>query len=322
METSIDIDQLVNEYRDQRARFEEVVTEVQFVLRGKLPSFAITGRTKEPDSLREKIERKQYESLRDVTDLAAVRVVCSYEDELDEVGAIVRNEFTIQHVTDKSNELGIDRMGYRGTSYNVVLGKQYSGARYNAIRDLVCEIQVRTILQDAWAQIEHGLVYKSKQAVPDRLRRDILNVASLLEIAQRVFDNVRDARRAYEREIQGKSKHPSDFLSQALDWDTLAAYTRWKYPKLDISERIQTILLSDIDKAKYPTLRELDAAIDAAKPAIDRFAVDNPDLFQAGTDFITKSLGFVDLMFRRRHQFGTRSRKAFDVLGKRVKSSE
>lgn len=321
MEEEIDsIGELVSAYEAQLNLYMQLVEEVKYVLNNKLSGFSITGRSKDPHSLREKINRKRYKSLAQATDLAGVRVVYSYAGEFKEIDAIISAEFNVIDRVDKSDSLGIDKMGYRGVNYIVNLGHQYSGARYDGIRDLRCEIQVRTILEDAWARIEHGLVYKNKDAIPTRLQRDIRNVASLLEIAQRVFDTVREGREAYQQEIQEMESQPSDFLAQPVDLETIQAYTKWKYPDLPIKELIQSLLLRDIDLRKYPTLGHVNAAIEKARPAVEAYQRENPAWFQTGTDFITKSLGFVDEDFRKKHPFGRKTTDAFDNYGKSLRA--
>ena len=75
------------------------------------------------------------------------------------------------------------------------------------------------------------------------------------------------------------------------------------------------LFLRDIDHRKYSTIEELDKVIERARPAVERYASENPDWFQFGTDYITKSLGFVDPSFRRRHGFAARTREAFEAYG-------
>lgn len=105
---------------------------------------------------------------------------------------------------------------------------------------------------------------------------------------------------------------PGDLLTRPVTFDSLAWYTLWKFPNRPISEKIQALLLQDIDHRKYSTIEALDKVIERARPAVERYASENPEWFKSGTDYITKSLGFVDLGFRRRHGFADRTRQAFE----------
>jgi putative GTP pyrophosphokinase len=55
------------------------------------------------------------------------------------------------------------------------------------------EIQVRTILQHAWAEIEHDIQYKSSTAIPEEIRRRFMALAGMLEIADREFQAIQGA---------------------------------------------------------------------------------------------------------------------------------
>jgi hypothetical protein len=186
--------------------------------------------------------------------------------------------------------------------------------RYEAIKALLCEIQVRTILQDAWATIEHQLVYKNETELPAPLRRDINNVAALLEIAQSVFDRAREKQKNYISEVQGKKGDNLSFLNQPIDLETLLAYADWRFPGKPPSETLTRLVLRDLDNQHFKKLSDIDAAVDRAKPAVDAYSKENPAWFANGTDFITKSLGFVDQHFRTKHPFALRTREAFTRL--------
>ncbi len=95
-----------------------------------------------------------------------------------------------------------------------LLGFKRGLPNWSLITALAGEIQVRTILQDALAIIDHQLVYMNEGSTPERLRRDLNNVASLLEIAQGIFDTVREKRIAYVNEIQQKKEDPQPSLDR------------------------------------------------------------------------------------------------------------
>lgn len=321
-------DSVVAEYAVRRPLYERLVGEICYALTERLKAkeaafVSVTGRAKEVNSLREKIGRKHYaHPLRDITDLGGVRVVCNYDSDIDDVVAVIKSEFKIHEETDKAHDLGVATMGYKGRHFIVSLGKRYSGVRYDNIAALKCEIQARTILQDAWALISHNLVYKSEATIPRQLHRDLNNVASLLEIAQGVFDTVKDKRETYQREIAQREPNKVAFLSQAVDFETLHAYTKWKFPELPVSAQWNDRLGRDLDLKAYPTLAQVDAAVESAKAAVAAYRAENPEWFTTGTDFITKSLGFVDSAFRSKHAFGPRTLDAFQKHGKLVTPRE
>jgi putative GTP pyrophosphokinase len=319
------IEPFLSKYQQMRPSYERLTEEVRHALEAKISKTDVTpvtiiGRAKSIESFTSKIGRKQYGSpLEQTTDLAGVRVVCAYQPELESVGKVIESVFDVLERIDKSHDLGVDRMGYNAKAFVIRLGDKYSGVRYEGITDLKCEIQVRTILQDAWAIINHHLVYKNEANTPDRLRRDVNNVASLLEIAQGIFDNVRDKREAYIEEIQNKKKDHSIFLQQPVDYDTLLAYTKWKFPNLPESEYLTQLVLRDLDHDNFPTLRDVDAAVERAQAAVTAYSKENPGWFKFGTDYVTKSLGFADSGFRAKHGFASKTRVAFEKYKHLVK---
>ena len=305
------------EYAKVRPLYESLAQEVQHILETKLAEAglqpaSISHRAKDVDSFAEKITRKHYSNpLQQTTDLAGVRVVCTYESELPKAAEVIEANFDVCERVDKARDLGVDRMGYNGKAFVVRLGTRYAGGRYENITNLPCEMQVRTILQDAWAIIVHQLDYKNEEATPERLRRDLYNVASLLEVAQKIFDLVKEKRAAYVSEIRQKEADQPAFLAQPLDFDTVIAYTRWRFPNLEADEKLTQTLLRDISLKDYPRLQQLDAVVNRAHKAVEAYQKENPDWFKTGTDFLTKSLGFVDTNFRKRHGFAARTRAAF-----------
>lgn len=316
MSVSTDEHALSAQYRALIPRFEDLIREIEFALRSQLsaisPSARVTSRVKDLDSLLGKIRRKSYANpLKEITDLAGVRVVCQFSSEVATAETLVKQTFDVIETVAKAEKLKSDRMGYQATHFIVRLPASSKGPRYDELKDFVCEIQVKTILQDAWAQIDHLLMYKSKESIPERERRELNNVSALLEIAQSIFDRTKETREAYTREVEGKFQRPAEFIDQSIDRETLGAYTRHRFPNLPIDTRVQEILLGDLDRSQYKTLQDVENAIVAAADAVAAYQREAPDLFKAGTDYITKSLGFADDKFRSRHGFASRTRQAF-----------
>ncbi|WP_309572743.1 GTP pyrophosphokinase family protein [Deinococcus sp.] len=146
----------------------------------------ITGRVKRPLSLADKLLRKpgQYRTLDEITDLVAVRVITYFESDVATVSRLVEATFDVdwEHSIDKSKMHDPDRFGYMGVHY-VVRPRPEQGA----VAGRLFEIQIRSILQHAWAEIEHDLGYKNREAVPREVRRRFYRLAGLLEMADEEF---------------------------------------------------------------------------------------------------------------------------------------
>lgn len=173
---------------------------------GKLRVMAITGRVKEAESLTEKLGRpgKQYESLEDVTDLVGLRIVTFFEDDVDRVAELIAREFELvrEHCVDRRAVIEPDRFGYRSLHYVARLPAARRALFENAaFGEQVIEIQIRSILQHAWAEIEHDLGYKGEITIPNEIKRQLSRVAGLLEIADRDFREVRDRSKAYRERV-------------------------------------------------------------------------------------------------------------------------
>ncbi len=105
----------------------------------------------------------------------------------------------------------------------------------------------------------------------------------------------------------------SDLLDATLSFESVVAYSVLKFPQKAVSVHWTNQLLADINPARYKSVRDIDAVVEYAKRAVDDFSTTEPDLFQYSTDYITKSLIFVDSEFRSRHGGSRRTLVAADV---------
>lgn len=324
---------VVQAYSSMRSGYESLCEEVADLLMEALDNnhieyAGVSERAKTIESFRDKIARKEYDDpLEQVEDLAGVRVVCLYDDDRARIVDICTKEFEVIRVEDRGRDLGADRMGYSGTHLIVRLGGAFSGGRYRGITQLKCEIQIRTAVQDAWAMISHGMVYKHEQDVPLELRRDLNHAAALLEIAQTKFDELRVKREQYLEEITTDlaSEAPTEagkLLDRKINFDTLTAYIRWKFPELQPDDKLTRMVIQDINKNRFRKIADIDKLVDRARPAVDAYRNEASEYFRNATDFITKSLGFANEEFRKKHGFGPKTREAFPRFDHLVLSAE
>jgi putative GTP pyrophosphokinase len=146
---------------------------------------------------------------------------------VDRIGTLIESEFGTdpERSIDKRKVLDPDRFGYLSLHYicglhpnrlNLPENRRYAG--------LWCEIQIRSILQHAWAEIEHDLGYKSDNTVPAPIRRRFSRLAGLLEIADQEFKSIRDELESYAARVEDEIKaKPSQV---GIDDVSLAAFIR------------------------------------------------------------------------------------------------
>ncbi len=156
-----------------------------------------------------------------------------YKSDFAEIENIIENEFQVIEKVDKLQNQGSNKFGYGAVHYLVRLGKKASGARYDDLKDLLCEIQVKTVLQDAWSIIDHHLIYKQESDVPTPLKRKLNALSGQFELADDQFDQIRLEREQYLKSLKGKSEGD---LNQEINYDTLYAFLKTKYPNLQVSK--------------------------------------------------------------------------------------
>jgi putative GTP pyrophosphokinase len=132
--------------------------------------------------------------LEQITDLAGTRIITFFPKTLSAVDDCINTEFQVVEKTDKSEELEEEgRFGYKSIHYLVRMKpERLALPEYMAFRGLIAEIQSRTILQHAWAEMEHDIQYKSVDVIPTSIRRRFVALAGMLEIADREFQAIQD----------------------------------------------------------------------------------------------------------------------------------
>lgn len=234
----------VDAYEAVRPAYEECAQAVYSVLNTALqaegvPVHSIEARAKTPESFGEKASipaddnpnsPKYEDPLAEISDLAGVRVITLLLDTVDRVSSLIEQEFDVLERSTKSGLLEDgERLGYQSVHFLV----QFSSARsclpeYARFEKRVTEIQVRTILQHVWAEIEHDIQYKAVDTIPSSIRRRFVSLAGLVEIADREFQaisNEDSQRRTDARLLVSKG----ELRSVELTPDALKAYLDDRY---------------------------------------------------------------------------------------------
>jgi len=189
---------LRREYELKKLNYQRLLDLVTLILnsaieKNHLKIHSIKSRVKAYDNFLEKIERKGYnDPFRECTDLAGCRIICLFHSQVEEIKKIIENEFQVIEITDKKTAKKFDQFGYLSLHMLIKIPKNRSEfIEFSGLEDFVCEVQIRTILQEAWAEIEHYLNYKTtKEEKNQELLRKIFSLAGMFEVADSTFEEI------------------------------------------------------------------------------------------------------------------------------------
>lgn len=145
----------------------------------------LIGRVKDPDSMIEKCQRKNYPvttqaALRQCHDAVGVRLVCNFISDINRCLAQLRQADWCSIVKEKDYIANAKPNGYR--SYHLILDvtEPFEDIDGNNPGHFFVEIQLRTIAMDSWASLEHELRYKRNIKNPERIGRELKRCADQL----------------------------------------------------------------------------------------------------------------------------------------------
>ncbi len=234
------LNSLLSQYSNQYEHYKDYSENISkllslFLKIGKINFHSINFRTKDIYSLKQKIKRKSlagkiYQSLDDISDLSGVRIILFFNDDLKKVLNIIEKEFFV-FVKDNLDKpfvkiLNENDSGYTSTHRIVKHNKTREKLNeYRYFSGMKCEIQVRTVLQHAWAEIEHGIGYKnniSRKLSSKEVKQIFRDTSKLLNEADNNFSEIRTIHNSIlhkiSKQINGKN------LNLAINPDSLEIY--------------------------------------------------------------------------------------------------
>lgn len=204
------IDQAIEQFSLRRPEYIRFTSKMEILLCDllaveKLDFHLLEARTKDVASFRDKIARtsKAYvDPLSEVTDLCGLRVIAYYQDHVDAIGRLIAAEFHVDDDHSLVHSSSGPEFGYKSSHFVVRLRTDRSALReWQGLSEFSAEIQVRTVLQHAWAAISHKLQYKREEDVPQVLKRKLFRLSALFEVADDEFVSLRSASSIVTREI-------------------------------------------------------------------------------------------------------------------------
>ncbi len=176
------------------------------------PIEMVDGRVKRISSILEKLQRKNIgiEKMEEmVDDIAGVRVICQFVEDIDKVVEIIRTRGDMEVVEEKDYITQSKESGYR--SYHVII--YYTVQTMNGPKKIHAEIQIRTLAMNFWATVEHSLQYKYKEHMPEQIKERLSNAAEAVVM----LDNVMASVRGEIMDAQNSNRQKANMVSDILN---------------------------------------------------------------------------------------------------------
>ena len=262
-------------YKENRHKYEELSNEVKKIIKETLDErnivfHSIESRAKSVESFKRKSMRNKYRKPREeITDLTGIRVITLFEKDVYEISDIIKELFKIDYSKseDKSDLLDADKMGYKSVHYIAqLISNKINDSELIKYEDLNFEIKIRSILQHAWAEIEHDRNYKFRGELPKHLQRRFYSLSGMLEMADREFNDLDNEVEEYKKKVQRVTKEGQ--LSLQVNSNSLKEFLKMEFlPEVEVGYLETTfaneseLIVNELKEYGINTLIDLDGII-------------------------------------------------------------
>jgi putative GTP pyrophosphokinase len=289
---ALDKVKLQEDFKAVQPFYERLRDEVQFILNkqlsdAKIPIHAIEQRIKKFDSIIKKAEQVEVaDPINQLSDILGLRIICLFLSDIDRIFNLLKKNFKILEVDDKRFTKGETVFGY--LSFHIVanLPSSHKGPRYDGLKSLRFEIQVRTISMHAWAIISHYLDYKTPHAVPSELKRDFNALSGLFYVADQHFEMFFKSSKVSRKKAAVAVEKQKANEDTEINFDTLSAYFKKEFPRREHSSAAEIgSLIEQMNKAGIKSINVLNEKLKRGSKAFAAYEQKYPPFGQQGKYF-------------------------------------
>lgn len=236
-----------------------------------------SSRAKKLASLTDKCAKKKYDEVakcytlkyndprNQITDLAGVRIVCYLPQDISPIQHVVESLFDVDvdNSMNKVDLLKSNKVGYLSVHYIVSLKEELLSVEQRKYIGMKCEVQLRTVLQDAWSQVFHDRQYKSSM-INTEIPKELLRETNLVSGALELLDNEigRLVKRYDDLAERMNNAIYQELLDCKIDRENLEKYFKIKFARLGNRFYSYDNISFILKKYGLITIRDIDMMFD------------------------------------------------------------
>nr|WP_308593511.1 GTP pyrophosphokinase family protein [uncultured Criibacterium sp.] len=223
----------------------------------------VTGRVKKISSIIEKANRLDVPLTKEdietkIEDIAGIRIMCQFVDDIYTVADLIKSRSDMKVAYEKDYIKNSKKSGYR--SYHIVV--EYPVQTVTGVKNILAEIQIRTLAMNFWATIEHSLKYKYDQLLPDELSQKLRNAADSAFMLDNEMSEIRDEIVGAQIAFEVKSGSVKDIMS-SISYLYMAGYSDEASSYIKRFDKIKNIMdikeVTDLQNDIQLRIREINS---------------------------------------------------------------
>jgi putative GTP pyrophosphokinase len=283
------IEKVLAEFDRRQNHFDDLCKTTENLIKRileheKLPVHSVQARVKRREKIESKYRNpeKDYRCLSDLADVVGLRIITYYSDEIDRVAAILKRQF--DHIREDDKRVGkTGEFGYSALHLDCrYLPSRLQQPEYKHFGDSKFEIQITTVLGHAWAEMHHA-PYDEKSSSPPDEQRAFHRLAAVLELADKEFLEIRQARENRQRNasvrvaamapsIEISSESLRAFIDEApmvvkLDKDFAKTFGQELEPEVSETELLERLVRA----SGFETIQDLKESLIANEGAVTEY---------------------------------------------------
>lgn len=177
-----------NAVEELKVKFKNIRKE--YLTKGEYsPIEFVTGRTKKVSSIKAKAERLNLNYIEEeMEDIAGIRIMCQFVEDIYYIVSLIKKRTDMTIINEKDYIQNFKDSGYR--SYHIII--KYPINSVAGSKEILCEIQIRTLAMNFWATIEHSLKYKYEHFIPENVAMRLRGASDAAFLLDQEMSEIRE----------------------------------------------------------------------------------------------------------------------------------